>query len=148
MIFSMSKLNRAFRLPFADQWLLAETLVWLGLWRLLILLFPFKRLMPALSTPSAGSPPALSAAQTAMAVRVGWAVELAGRYTPWHSTCLVRAATGKAILSRRGIGSTLFIGVLQADSSSLKAHAWLQSDGRILTGASGYEAYQVLSSFS
>jgi hypothetical protein len=144
----MGKLLRFARLPFADQALLVEALLWLALWRLLILLFPFKRLMPALSGPEGGGEEALSSLQAARAARIGWAVEAVGRRTPWRSTCLVQAAAGKAMLRRRGIGSTLFIGVQQAEAASLKAHAWLQCGSRILTGASGHRAYRVLSAFS
>ena len=144
----MSTLLRFARLPFADQLLLAEALVWLAAWRLLILLFPFKKLMPTPSAPADGASPSLGLAQSTLAARVGWAVEAVGRRTPWRSTCLVQAAAGKAMLRRRGIGSTLFIGVQPTEADSLKAHAWLQCGGRILTGASGHGAYRVLSTFS
>jgi hypothetical protein len=66
--------------------------------------------------------------------KVTLAVEAAGRRIPWASTCLTQALSAQALLAREGHRSTLKIGVARAEPGSLKAHAWLEHDGKVVIG--------------
>jgi hypothetical protein len=63
-----------------------------------------------------------------------------------RSSCLARAVAGASLLRRAGRASTLNIGVRFPDSTAhrLDAHAWLECDGRIVTGAPDAAGYQTL----
>ena len=76
-----------------------------------------------------GDPPA-----AATAARVGAAVRAASRRLT-GSTCLVEAMVAEAMLRRRGVASTLHIGVRAPNAvTPLDAHAWVECAGSIVVG--------------
>jgi hypothetical protein len=60
-------------------------------------------------------------------------VEIAARFVP-GATCLAKAHVGCTLLNRFGYPAQIKIGVLK-DSSNLRAHAWVECDGRVVIGA-------------
>ena len=62
------------------------------------------------------------------------------------STCLVQALAAEAMLRRRGIASTLHIGVRPpAADTALDAHAWLEAAGAVVVGdQAGLSDYRAL----
>jgi hypothetical protein len=143
----LRSLRRYLRRPLGERLLLLEALACLGLARLAILLLPFRRLVPLLGqqqheTPAADTPtfhPTLQA--------VARAVAATSRHTPWESACLVQAIAAKLMLKRRGIPSTLHLGVAKEDNRFM-AHAWLRSGSCILTGGAGRERFTIISTFA
>lgn len=75
---------------------------------------------------------------------VAWAVSRVSRAVP-GATCLTQALAAQLLLSRRGYASRLRIGVARAPGDGLRAHAWLESDGLVVLGESGFEAFTPLS---
>lgn len=69
-------------------------------------------------------------------LRLGSAVERTLAALPTDSRCLVRSLVLTALLSRRGIASTLVIGV--RNESTFAAHAWVEHDGIPLLPAGGF----------
>jgi hypothetical protein len=76
--------------------------------------------------------------------RVVWLVEVAGRYTPVNGTCLKKALVLSWILGRRGIATTLRIGVARHEGTSLTAHAWLERGGEVLLGQAEVTCHEPL----
>lgn len=68
--------------------------------------------------------------------RLGSAVRHALSVLPTDSRCLVRSLVLTNLLARRGIGSTLVIGV--ASNSKFAAHAWVERNGAPLLPTEGY----------
>lgn len=66
--------------------------------------------------------------------RLVWAVSKASRVIPTDKPCLSQAMALKYLLAREGADSELVIGVAKEDDQSIKAHAWVERDGRILIG--------------
>jgi hypothetical protein len=75
-------------------------------------------------------------------------VATASRHLPWNCTCLVQAMAGKAMLKRRGVPSTLYLGVAKDGETRLQAHAWLRCGARILTGWQEMERFKVIGTFA
>ena len=128
--------------------LFLEAVLWLGLARLAVLLVPFRRLAPHLGTLSYETPainPALP--HIARTVSIAQAIQRAARNLPWECQCLVQAIAGKAMLRRRGLPSTLYLGVAKDEDAKLCAHAWLRCGNVILTGREGVNRFTVLSTF-
>jgi len=50
------------------------------------------------------------------------------------ATCLPQALAAEALLKRGGLPADLRIGVMKGASGKLLAHAWVESDGRIVVG--------------
>jgi hypothetical protein len=65
--------------------------------------------------------------------RVASSVRRASRYVP-AATCLTQALATQSLLAQRGQVSILRIGVTKGPEGELKAHAWVESNGRIIIG--------------
>jgi len=130
----MARLSKFLRLRSADRGLLLKTmlLVWtvrLGLW-----LLPFhvvRQLLAKLALKSASS----QNGGRALVDRDIWAVTVACRYVPL-ATCLTQALVTKVLLGRHGHHATVRIGVARSDGGELQAHAWVESNGRVVIGGS------------
>ena len=144
----MSKIFKFMSLKLDKKLLLAEAVVLLGISRAVLKVVEFKRIAPYLGqhmnkhTKDADSEISISKAG-----QVRWAVSVMSKYTPWESKCLVQAMAAKIMLRRRGIKSTIYLGVARDGQGKMIAHAWLESCGRILTGAAGADRFTVVSVF-
>ena len=131
--------------------LLMEALAWLAASRAAILTIPFKYLAPRLGAlaGSQDSPEIENLpSYNEYTARTTWAVEAMSRWAPWECKCLVQAITGKMMLRRRGVPSSLFLGVRKNESGGLEAHAWLKCGDVFVTGEPGHETFTVVSSFT
>ena len=64
-----------------------------------------------------------------------WAVRLASRYVP-RATCLVQALATQILLARHGHAGQVHIGVALGAKQGFRAHAWVESQGKVLVGGS------------
>lgn len=115
--------------------LMGEAMLWLAAARLWLLVVPFRRIAARLGRMSAADgalpeqlPPSPAAAE------ISWAVRRSARYAPFRAVCLQQALAAKLMLRRRGIGSTLHLGVAYGENGALEAHAWLDAGGVRVTG--------------
>ena len=67
--------------------------------------------------------------------RIAWAVSVASRYVP-AATCLPQALAARVLLKQQGYPARLHIGVAKGEGGQLEAHAWVESQGRIVVGNS------------
>jgi hypothetical protein len=80
----------------------------------------------------------------ARADRIVWAVETAGGAIPGMKNCLVQAVAAEAMLIRAGHPCELRIGAAKNGPRELIAHAWLESEGRVLIGNFELDRYAPL----
>jgi hypothetical protein len=123
------------RLSSEDRSILVKAALLLVAVRLGLWLLPFQTLLRVVArerTPTG----ALQAADAALIRKVSRYVSAASRLIP-AASCLTQALTIKVMLARLGQPATLRIGVVKSDDGRLKAHAWVESDGRILIGEGG-----------
>lgn len=66
---------------------------------------------------------------------------------PWRSDCLIQAIAGQSWLTALGAASEIQIGIENPKDGDFGAHAWLDYDGRVITGGN-IEQYQVILSES
>lgn len=80
-----------------------------------------------------------SPADTAEGTRLGRAVQRTLRFVPFDSRCLLRSLVLTSLLARRGIPSSLVIGV--AVEPRFAAHAWVETEDVPLlpTNGASYE---------
>ena len=116
------------RLSGAERRLVLDAWVTVALFRGALTVLPFRwvrdRAHAARRRTSAGRLPA---------DRYSWAVTVASRRVP-KATCLTQALALQSLLTRAGYESDLRIGVATSDAGRFEAHAWLESEGRILIG--------------
>jgi len=132
--------------PRRDKLLFFEAWLRLGLARFLVLALPFPKLAAGWGAPmfeTLREPPR----DGTFVERVKWAVEIASRYTPWKSNCLPQAITGKRMLQRRGLRSTLYLGLTRDPAGKVTAHAWLRCGNVYVTGGRGLQ-FTVVGSFA
>jgi len=133
-----------------EKKLFLEAYSTLGVMRLAILTISFKKLtqdlrhtpaVPAMTSPSEGE---LHTART-----IGRVITQAAAHTPWESACLAQSLVAQRMLRKRGIPGLLCLGVAkdEANLEKIKAHAWSQCGGVIVTGEAGCEAFRVISVF-
>ena len=144
----MSRLHKFLNLPCADRNCLIEAAFWLGFARLAILILPFRRIAPFLGRNMAQSPEVEEVAHRELLDRISWAVTTASRHLPWDCLCLAQALAGKAMLKRRGVTSTLYLGLAKDDEAHLQAHAWLRCGNRILTGERAMAEFTIIATFA
>lgn len=133
----------------AERWLLVETLFWLGWARLLVLSLPFRWIVvlwglhaQPLARADAASTPLASSRHA-----VAHAIAAVSPHTPWHSNCLAQALAASALLRRRGLPSTLYLGVAKDRTQRLQAHAWLAYEAQLITGAAGQQYFTLIAVF-
>jgi len=71
--------------------------------------------------------------------RLAWAIGVTSRFVP-KATCLAQALAVHVLLQQAGYQAFLHIGV-NGKEGGLEAHAWVQSQGRILIGGFDIDRY-------
>jgi hypothetical protein len=130
----MRRLRAFVLLPSTERNLLISATLWLGAVRLGLWLLPFRtlrRLLKHSRRPSRR----WSKIGHVSPEQIAWAVTLAAHYIP--NTCLSRALATQALLERAGFSTYLRIGLAKKSSGQLEAHAWVESQGKIVIGALG-----------
>jgi hypothetical protein len=134
----------------AERLLLLRALVALALMRAAVK-FPFEHVARILGLRQGATTPSQVDVATAIkADGVGRAVRRVAAHTPWECSCLVQALAGAALLNRRDVDATVYLGVTKDPSApeGIRAHAWLRCGTLILTGDSGREAFTTLATFA
>jgi len=103
--------------------------------RILVALVPlrfWRKHFGAIGGQAEGENPDPACARIAQVVR--HAIKRAMRNAPLDYICLPQALAARWMLARRGVDSSLSIGVSQADADQPRFHAWLMSGGQWVTG--------------
>jgi len=148
----MGKLRKLLELPPATVLMLVRAAAVLVMVDLALRLLPFRRCQAfaAGTRTPARTRVALGESHT----RVTWAVGVAAGLI--KRACLTQALGLQWFLSRHGVSTRLCLGVRRQDpggseapQGAFRAHAWLESDGRILIGgpAAATEGYAPLACF-
>ncbi len=75
--------------------------------------------------------------------QLAWAVGVSSRYLP-KATCLVQALALHLLLQQAGHQASLHIGVDNATGGRLEAHAWVESQGKVLMDGPNISKYTPL----
>jgi hypothetical protein len=135
------------KLPFAEKVLYAEALPVVVLIGLIVRLVPFrfirKSFVKRLSSERVSTTADLDEIQ-----KIVRSVDFFSRYHPFAS-CLTRSLSALLLIKFNGEHAILKIGVAKDEQEAFKAHAWLESNGRIIIGqVPSKNQYTVLDSFS
>ena len=136
----MKRLRRFVRLSATEQWLLLKAALLLVVIRVGLWFVPFqalRRLLTRAVDIQVGPwwPKQISVE------RVAWAVEVASRYTPGFRTCLTQALATQVLLARRDHPALVRIGVARGEGDKFEAHAWVESEGKVVIGGHDLERY-------
>lgn len=146
---SASIARRLRGLSWRDRALLLEAAAWLAVARAAVVALPFPTIARRLGAHMGESP--LDAGATPPSLRrITWALGAVAARTPWRSKCLEQALAAKAMLRRRGVPNTLYLGVGRGEGSGagIEAHAWLRSGRVHVTGGSQVGRYAIVATFA
>ena len=101
--------------------------------RTLLWVVPYRWIEARVMQPPAATPAPVPPAAIALAVT------RASKLVPF-ATCLTQALAGGFLIRRAGNNAIIHFGVAKGEAG-FKAHAWLESDGRILIGGREAAAY-------
>lgn len=137
----MGRLHKLSRLSAQDWTILVQAWALLFILDIALRLLPFRSVLALCDRPRCRQPPAGELPPPIE--RCVWLSELAGRYHPVRSTCLKQALALSILLKRRGMATTLRIGVSR-ETGDFTAHAWLEADERIIFGLQEGRTYAPL----
>jgi hypothetical protein len=133
----MKRISKFINLSSKEKRLLVRTWILLGFIRLGMELLPFstlRKLLYRFRSRWGGDEKDFSEEQLV------WSVTVVSRYIP-KATCLSQALTVQLLLQRKGHQACLHIGVTEAEKGNLKAHAWVESQGKVFIGGSNLNQY-------
>jgi hypothetical protein len=139
----MKRLRRFLRLTTLKRRLFVKVFLLLELVRLGLWLLPFRTLLRLLSRVSEG-PKKSSSTDRPSPEEIAWSVEVASRYSLGVKTCLTQALAAQVLLTRHGYPAFVHLGVLRGKQEEFQAHAWVESEGRVLVGGEDLERYAPL----
>lgn len=125
-----------------------EAYIYTGIARAFILFVPFNKLRKRMGKSKVESKEEVEVNEYRVAKRISWIVTQATNYTPWSSKCLVQALTAQKMLKKRGIHTTIYLGVKKDIYNNMKAHAWIRCGTYIVTGGMNKGEYTVVAKFS
>jgi hypothetical protein len=128
----MGKLRKFLALSSAERLLLVKVAFLVGLVRVGTWLLPFRvvrKVAARLGRPSAGR-----RSGDVPTERLAWAVDVTGKHIPGGGNCLVQALATQVLLDRRNRPAQLRIGVARGRLGQFEAHAWVESEGKIVIG--------------
>jgi Transglutaminase-like superfamily len=140
----MGFLRKILLLPTADMWLLLKTALLLVATKLGMQLLPFRTLRRLLALAASVTAKKLRDSERLSTDRITWAVEATSRRMPWVRSCLTQALATQVLLIRHGYPALLHIGVIRGELGQFRAHAWVESEGKVLIGGSGSEGFTPL----
>jgi hypothetical protein len=135
----MAHLRRFLRLSTTELWLLVKATLLLEVIKLGMQLLPFRalrRLLDRVAGTPAGWRHTNYTSVDPSVDKIAWIVEMASRRTPGAKSCLTQALAAQVMLTRRGYPSRLHLGVAKGERGQFKAHAWVESEGKVVMGGS------------
>ena len=142
------KLKSFIRINWRDKILFFKAFFLCGIARIVILFIPFRVLRRFLGVPKEESSYDIKIEEFRRVEKIAWAVNVASKYTPWESKCLVKAITAQRMLKRYKVYSTIYLGVNKDEKNNMGAHAWLRCGNLLVTGGHEKENFKEVAKFS
>lgn len=137
------KINSFVQWPFNKKALFFEALFTSAWVKITLKFFPFKKVLAWLGTVNKESELTANAETLLFRKQVNNILQLCNKYALWPTECYTLSLTGKLILKRRKIASTLYIGFLKEESGKYKGHAWLRANDTYISGLNEAKGFTV-----
>ena len=139
------RINHFFRHPAQERLLFFKAVILLGLIVIALRVLPFQVILAKVSAVRA-SKFIKNGKKTVSEEKISWAVFKAGQFVP-YAKCLAKALAVKILYARYGYPAEIKIGVEKINNNQIKAHAWVESSSKVVTGNVGdIDRYQELPS--
>jgi hypothetical protein len=142
------KIHSYRQLPARVRYLLIEA-IFISAWvKMSLKFFPFKRVLGWLGSAHIESDQGSEENTLTIRKDIKRALDLCRKYTPWPTECYTISLTGKLLLRKRHIGSTIYIGFMKDDKGKYKGHAWLRANDTYISGYREAKGFEVKLLFS
>lgn len=136
-----------FNISTRDKLLFMEAFFLTGVYRFKILRVPFNKLKLELGSYNVESDDDVDVEYYRLCRKIGRIVTSVSKYTPWESLCLVKAMTVQKMLKKRGVCTTVYLGVNKDTKDNMNAHAWIRCGKMYITGGNG-SGYATVAKFT
>ncbi len=136
----MKRLGKFLRLSSTEQRLFVRAALLLAGVRVGLWLLPFEILRRHLTRTGQAAAQSMQPVSVSPE-KIAWALTVASRYVPGAGSCLVQALAAQVLLERQGHPASLHIGVAKAEENQFEAHAWVESQGKVVVGGEELERY-------
>jgi hypothetical protein len=130
----MAHLYKFVRLPLPDQWVTIKSTALVVVVRTALRWLKFERVHRWLTRGENKSHARYEQPDMDQVKRTIWAVNTVSNIFLPSGPCLTNALVTQRLLNRLAYPTTLRIGVRFGDDGGLQAHAWLEREGKIVTG--------------
>lgn len=142
----LTGLRKFCKLPLSEKAFFLRVFILSAVFRLAILLIPFKKIAVKLNKGMRAKP------HTKLPItlkRLGQIIDSVCRHTPWESKCLVQALVCKQLCRRYAVRTSLFIGVDKNQESVFRAHAWVTDDeNNVIVGGKQTALFKVVAKYT
>lgn len=139
----MRFLKKLQRISWTDRGLLVEAAFLTVVVRLCLDLLPFRLWQAWLIHRGPAVHDGLNRDAYSITARCAWAARVASRCFPRSDTCLVHAVVVQKLLHHRGLDASIRIGVARGAERQFEAHAWVESEGRVVIGDDPHQSLDV-----
>ena len=119
-----------------EKWMTITVYFYVAYYRLCILFLPMTRIEKMMGIRGEESIAEEEMETIKLAKLVGFHVNRVTEHLPLKRKCFVRALTARRILMKRGINTTIYMGVALEDGKMI-AHAWSRCGQLYVTGGNG-----------
>lgn len=144
----IGKLVTFIRLPWSVKRLFAEALLTSAWVKLYLCFFPFKTVLGWMGAANIESEYEPDEQSLVTRRKISSALKLCRKYALWPTECYTLALTGKLLLRRRNISSTLYIGFMKDPQGKYKGHAWLRARDTYIAGFKESAGFHINLTFS
>lgn len=137
----MGYLSKFLRLSFSKQRFLVEAVLLLTAMRIGLRLLPYRVLRRFLSQ-SDRTRAVKHFEEDCLKKDVIWAINKGGKFILRENSCLPLALAGQTLLRLHGFPARLCLGFQKNEDESIRAHAWVESNGQVVIGGPENEIEQ------
>jgi hypothetical protein len=138
----MRRVRKFLSLSVREKFLLVEAITLVSAVRVGLTLLPFSTLQKLLAKVTMNHID-LERKRRFSIDQLAWSVATASHCVP-KATCLVQALAIQVLLLHEGYPADLQIGVTKGDRGELQAHAWVESQGKMINSGSEIGIYKPL----
>lgn len=128
-----------------EKWMTITVYLYVAYYRLCLLFVPMPRIEKMIGVRGEESDAEETLENIKLAKLVGFHVNRVTGHLPLKRKCFVRALSARKILMKRGVNTTLYLGVGKEDGNMV-AHAWLRCGQLYVTGGNG-DGYAMVAKF-
>ena len=145
----MTKINKYLRMPASTKMLLIEAFFWSLIANIVIGRLPLKyytRLL--LINQQKTQTSKRSQEMDELVCQIKSTICILVKNAPWKVKCYSQAIVAKQLFHKKGLNTTLKLGLAKDDNKQLIAHAWLLLGDRCMTGGRNHHLFTPIAEFN